>query len=100
MKYVVSVSFVNIVGRLWYEGQATQHRKLDPYDIESVKNCGDGRVDRDAVETWLHHHTGDFSEIIDFEADLETDEGNVVIPWENEDSAMAYDDSDMEIETE
>lgn len=79
---------VRYIGYIWQPGigVCAQHQTLSKYDRENI-----GEPTRKNIEQWLTTHTGDFQNIIDFEADFGTD--NVRVPWEKEDSEVAYDDA-------
>ena len=65
------------------------------YDIENMRN-GDGTITRESVEDWLGSHTGDFQNIMDFYADIEAPEGNLVFEFASEDGELAYLDTIQE----
>lgn len=92
MKTINSYSFINIVGSLWMpQTTAATTKTLSQYDIENMTN-ENGEIDRDAVELWLCTNSGDFSSVTDFYADIETDKGNVIIDWENEENEFVFND--------
>lgn len=92
MKQLRSYSFINVLGKIWMPRvTAAQYISLRQYDIDNMQD-EDGNITRDSIEDWLCIHAGDFSSIIDFHADIETDKGNILIDWANEDSDMIYGD--------
>lgn len=98
MRYTVKRSYINVLGRLWMPNCAASIRQtLSQYDIDNMRDDS-GKITRDSVEQWVMTHTGDFSSITDFEADIEDGDENIVIPWESEENEMAYLDTlgDME----
>ena len=94
MKYTVSESFIEVVGRMWMPNTtAAMTIDLGAWELGNIQN-EDGSIDRDAVEFWLTGHSGDFQSIIDFRADIQhpiTDE-NLVFEWENEESEGVFAD--------
>ena len=92
MRYTVKRSFVRIIGSLWMPAitAATQQR-IDAYELENMRG-EDGAITRESVEHWVMTHSGDFSSVIDFHADIEDGDISVVIDWESEDSEYTYTD--------
>ena len=92
MRYGVLVSEVHIVGELWYGGTATTTRKLSEYDVANIEGYADGEpIDRDAVDRWMRSNVGDFQDIIDFYATIETQDGETIeIPWGNEENELTW----------
>jgi len=82
VRYTVTEQRVDVLGELWMGGQAATTIRLSPYDLE---NLGDA-ADRDAVESWLAKHSGDFASVTDFRADFHLGDTHVVHEWEKEDS--------------
>lgn len=85
----VSKSFIQVVGTIWMPSTtaATQYN-LTAYDIENI-----GEINRESVDLWLSTHSGDFSSVKDFRADIELPDGrNVVIEWEKEDNEFVFND--------
>jgi len=88
MKYTVRKSVIRILGEIWlpYGMKAASEITLSDHDLRNIEQP----ITRETVESWLH--VGDFSRIIDFEADLEIGEETVLIPWANEENELAYQD--------
>ena len=85
--YTVTVKEIEVLGYIWMPRVlCSQVIKLNNYDIENIKDCGNGAITRDGVEDWLGCHAGDFSEIVDFHADI----ADVEIPWESEDNEIEF----------
>jgi hypothetical protein len=65
-----------------------------------VENCqdDDGEITRESVESWVDTHSGDFQEVIDFEASLESGDDTIDIPWATEEGELAYLDATSEYE--
>lgn len=89
MKHVQIISFIQIVGKLWMGGVAATQQTLSKYDVENMTD-ENGNITRESVDEWLNSHSGDFSIVIDFRADLETGEKNVIVEWENEENELIY----------
>jgi hypothetical protein len=72
MRYMVRVSYVDVIGKIWMPSTTCAQRKtLRAYDVENIRACGNGRITRRAVEQWLCTNTGDFSSIEDFRYSIE-----------------------------
>jgi len=71
-------------------------KELSPYDVGNLEDSGLGKEltkeqKREVVERWLAMNSGDFQEILDYEADIELgDGGNVTVEWLKEDSDFVY----------
>lgn len=61
-------------------------QELSSYDVGNIEKP----VTRETVEQWLASHSGDFSSVTDFEADLEVGTETVRIPWASEENEMTY----------
>lgn len=80
----VRVAYVQVIGTIWMPAiTCAQELKLSDYDLENI-----GEFSRENVEQWLCTHTGDFQGIKDFHAQA----GDVIIPWEKEESEFTYSD--------
>jgi hypothetical protein len=87
-----SYSFINVLGYLWMpQIKAAQYKALRQYDIDNMTDES-GNITRESVDLWLSKNAGDFSSIIDFHADIETNKGNILIAWENEENEYVYGD--------
>lgn len=92
MRYQVSVSYVDVLGYIWMpHGLGSQRLKLSAYDLDNIQN--DGAITREDVEQWLTMHTGDFSNVVDFNASIEWNGETLDFPWTTEDNEMAYCDT-------
>jgi hypothetical protein len=93
-RYTRVYSQLNVVGRLWMPGvKAAQTITLEARDIEHIR--GDkpfASITRDDVADWLTTHSGDFSEVIDFEARLSQGREDVDLPWEDEENGFTFTD--------
>lgn len=95
-RYTVRVSYINVVGRLWQPGIVAAIRiNLRAYDIENMRQEAiyrndDPTITREVVECWLATNSGDFQEIIDFEASIEDGDQTLDFPFATEDGEMAY----------
>lgn len=98
MKYLVKKSVVDVVGRIWMPQAVCSLRiVMSRYDVDNARD-DDGNITRDSLESWLHTHTGDFSEIIDFRASIEDGEQSIEIPFASEDGESQYLDTISEME--
>jgi hypothetical protein len=89
MRYQTEVSFIQVVGNLWMPNAVAAHTyELTGYDLGNIGNP----LDRNSVAQWLATHSGDFSRIIDFRADLEVNGKTVIHEWESEDNEATFSD--------
>lgn len=81
----ITINQIQVIGRIWmpYGAVCAQCIDLTAYDIENI-----GELTRDNVEQWLMCHSGDFSSIIDFRADI----GDFLSEWADEESECTYSD--------
>lgn len=91
MKYVVRKSVVQVVGKIWMPNNVpvAQDFELSDYDVNNARD-DEGKITRESVQRWLDTHAGDFSSITDFSASIEDGDATIDIPWESEESEMAY----------
>lgn len=90
MKYTVRKSVVELIGTIWMPAvQCGQCKTLSDYDVENCRD-EDGKITRESVEQWLMCHSGDFQSVTDFYASIEDGENTIEIPWNSEESEMAY----------
>jgi hypothetical protein len=69
--------------------KAAQEISLSAYDLENI-----GELTRENVENWLGSHSGDFSQVIDFRADLSLEDGtDWVSEWAHPDSEYDFCDA-------
>ena len=96
MKYTVIKSIIRIVGLGWYGQTCAMYKELSPYDVGNLEDSGlseklSKEQKREVVEVWLAKNSGDFQEILDFEADIELGDGsNVTVEWLKEKSVWVY----------
>jgi hypothetical protein len=93
-RYTRVYSVIRVVGHLWQPGfTAAQDVSVDARALDQIKN---GRplteVTRDDVADWLTTHTGDFSAILDFQAEFSEGAVDHVLSWASEDSEFTYTD--------
>lgn len=92
MKHTVIKSYVMVFGKAWMpQCPMAQEIKVSQSRIDDLRG-DDGLITRESVELWLTTHTGDFSSVDDFYADIEAPEGNVIIEWESEDIELMFSD--------
>lgn len=71
MEYTTTVNRLDVVGRIWMPNAVcAMTYDLDSHDVETIRDYSDGVITRDAVQSWVDSHCGDFAEIIDFAADF------------------------------
>jgi len=78
MKFVVERNWIEVVGLLWIGGKATMTYELTRGAVLSMGLP----VTRKQVTQWLMSNSGDFQQVIDFNAVV----GEKVIPWEKEEN--------------
>lgn len=99
MKYTVIKSIIRILGVNWYGQTCVMFKEINGYDVDNLENSGLGQElskeqKREVIEVWLVKNSGDFQKILDFEADIELQDGsNVTVNWQNEDSEVEFMDS-------
>jgi hypothetical protein len=77
-------AYVEVVGEIWMPCTTAAYRyELSVYDLENI-----GDFTRENVDAWLGTHAGDFQSVADFHAVC----GDAEIPWESEESELAYGD--------
>lgn len=83
MRTVIERNFVNVIGHIWQPGigVCAMTYTLGRYEVENI-----GDFTRENVEEWLTSHSGDFQEVLDFEATV----GDKWISWADEESEMTY----------
>jgi len=93
MQYTVTKSIVQIIGGIWWPMGAlcATQLELTAHDLENARDL-EGNLTRESVEQWVATHSGDFSSVKDFRADLHDDKTNseVVFEWEREDSEVDF----------
>lgn len=98
MRYQIVRSFINVVGNLWMPNtQAAMQYTISASDIKNMTD-EDGQITRESVEDWLAGHSGDFSSITDFYADIEYNGVNTIIQWNDEENEFAFNDMMYPIE--
>lgn len=96
-RYMVERNYVQVFGRIWMPMvEAALEIPLDRYDVENIKEHGDGELTREAVEQWLTTHSGDFSTVIDFNASI----GDWESGWKDEENEIKYSDAMHGVEEE
>lgn len=96
MKYTVIKSIIRIVGLGWYGQTCAMLQELTGYDVCNLEDSGlseklSKEQNREVIEGWLAMNSGDFQTILDFEADIELDNGsNVTVEWLKEESDCEY----------
>jgi hypothetical protein len=99
MRCTVRKSLVRVVGHIWMPNAVcSMVYTLRQYDIDNIKvqaeyDTGSPTIDRDAVEQWLATNSGDFRDILDFDASIEDGDQTIDIPFATEDGELAYYDT-------
>lgn len=83
--YTVDINQIQVIGYIWMPNNVVRAYKytLEPYDMDNI-----GEPTRENVEAWLAMNAGDFSNILDFYAEV----GETLIPWSSEESELTYQD--------
>ena len=97
-RYLVRVSYVIILGKIWMPmAPASLRKELSSYDVDNIRGysrhlSGDpnGPITREGLEHWLMLNSGDFSSVDDFTASIEDGDQTRDFPWANDDSEIAY----------
>jgi len=93
MRYTVRKSVIRVIGTIWMASvTAAQTYELSGHDVDNVRQHGDGKITRESVQAWLDTHAGDFSNVTDFEASIESGDDTIDIPWKSEASEFTYAD--------
>lgn len=81
----ITINCIEVLGYIWMPGDVLcgQRYDLSPYDLENI-----GELTRANAERWLMCHSGDFSRIVDFRADI----GDFESPWGYDTSEALYSD--------
>lgn len=86
-------AYIKVIGPIWWPvgEMAAGLIDLTPYDIENIRDYGDGTIDRDAVELWLGAHSGGFQNVSDFTVYFPSED--IDIQWASEESEFTYNDA-------
>ena len=81
----ITINRIDVIGYIWMPGNVpcAQSRDLTSHDIENI-----GELTRDNIQAWIDSHFGDFSNIIDFRADI----GDFLSEWSEEESEYTFSD--------
>lgn len=90
MRYTKSIIY--LYGKGWCNQPIATQIYLRPYDLENIKERGNGTITREAIDEWLCSNSGDFSVVEDFSASISYEDVDVEIDWEDEEKGMAYSD--------
>jgi len=75
---VVEVNRIDVIGRLWLPPDIAAYTyDLSPFQIDQI-----GELNRKNIRDWLDKNAGDFSEVIDFTADI----GDFYLDWSKDNS--------------
>jgi hypothetical protein len=84
-------SQIQVLGKIWWPYGAVCAMTYSPQP-DDVRDPDTGEITRASVDDWLSRHAGDFSEILDFTADIADGDKDIVIPWADEENEMTYAD--------
>jgi len=90
MKVCRLISEVDVIGRGWYGQKCCTTYPLREYDVENIRGHGDGKITREAVESWLTCNAGDFQAIDDFRVTI--GDGVLDSDFQHEESEIDYND--------
>lgn len=91
MRYEVRKSVVQITGIIWLPPVAAAlEKELSNHDVDNIRQYGDGKITRESVAMWIDTHVGDFSDITDFWASIESGDDTIDIPWDDPESMDRY----------
>lgn len=68
-------SFVNVIGKGWYNQTIATTYNVTDSDVENVRDDS-GNITRESVALWLDSHSGDFQSVDDFSASLSLADGS------------------------
>ena len=91
MRRLVKSSQINVIGYIWMPNNILCAITFSPndYDVENMRD-EDGNITRDSVQDWLDKNAGDFSRIVDFDANIADGDDTVEIFWKLEDSLTIF----------
>lgn len=98
MRYTIEKSVVRVVGHIWQPGvgKCATDLVLDRFSTQGLLDAAKvetvDALSREHVAAWLRTHAGDFSKVLDFEADFSYQGHDFLSPWASEDSECAYSD--------
>ena len=87
--HTIRISVIDVIGYIWQPGVGVcaQQKELSDYDERNMTDES-GQITRESVQAWLDCYMGDFSQILDFRADI----GDTLIEWEDAESEWKYTD--------
>jgi len=85
--YTVEVNEINVIGTIWMPAiRCARTYKLGLREVETIKQCCNGELNREGIADWMSCHSGDFQSIEDFQADI----GDYMSDWENEENEFIF----------
>ena len=89
MQYTVTKNIIQVIGYIWLPStMAAMEYTLDDRDLERYSISKDNPT-REDIERWISTNTGDFSNIVDYRADIGTAK---VLDWKDPESENTYND--------
>ena len=91
----VCLSHISVIGPIWWPTGAVCSLEfpLGPFEIQQIRDYGDGEITRDGVEDWLGCHSGDFQSVTDFYADISDGDEDYLFDWSDPASEVTYMDT-------
>jgi hypothetical protein len=97
MRYTVVKSQIDVVGYIWQPGiglcAMSYNPRADDLREADILPATEGPITRESVQRWIDTHSGDFSEIVDWRAEIEDGDETIVFEWNNEDNELAFNDA-------
>ena len=92
MRYTVVESILQVIGELRGGGIGSYQYTLKPKDREQMKR--DGVFRRELISSWANSqlNTGDFSNVLDWRAEIEDEGFTFEFDWSDPESAELWDD--------
>ena len=92
MRYTVVESILQVIGEPWGGGTGSYQYTLKPKDLEQMKR--DGVFRRELISSWANSqlNTGDFSNVLDWRAEIEDGDETLEFDWNDSGSAELWDD--------
>ena len=87
MQYTVTKNIIQVIGYIWMpRTMAAMEYTLDNRDLERYSISKDNPT-REDIERWISTNTGDFSNIVDYRADIGQ---NKILYWKDPESEFIY----------
>jgi hypothetical protein len=92
MRYTVVESILQVIGELWDGSIGTYQYTLKPKDLKQMEYHG--VFYRELITCWVNSklNTGDFSNVLDWRAEIENGDDTLEFDWSDPESAELWDD--------